>query len=154
MTANQSHGVKPPLLLSTSVNKRLKVICVVVNTRLPDWGSCLCLCDGGLDRSCHRRPSASQKEHRKKKKKNLPAAAQELKSFFDISRFMLKLPLAFIPRCNLDSAAVSLVGLTRTLAGMQCTHTHMREQNLCIYAFSPQLVQRDVHITPCWRSAF
>lgn len=81
----------------------------------------------------------------------LPLAAEELKSFFDTSRFMLKLPPAFIPRCNLDAADVSLTN-THTVAGMHkytLVSRHTGTQNLCIYTISPQLVQRDVHITQC-----
>lgn len=55
----------------------------------------------------------------------------------------------------------SLASRTHTHTHSQArsnTHRYARTQavtrNLCIYAISPQLVQRDVHITRCWRSAF
>lgn len=127
MSVNQSHvrtAMEVNTILKMAVKMLLNVICEVVKAHhQTEEFVCDSVMVGWI---CHVTNALPKQA----------ATVEELKSFSDSSRFMLKLPLAFIPMCNFNSVA-------RLLAC--CTHAHAH--NLCIYSFPSQLVQSDVLIT-------
>lgn len=106
MSVNQSRvrtAMEVNTILNMAVNMLLNVICKVVKAyRQTEEFVCDSVTVGWI---CHVTNALPKQA----------ATVEELKSFSDSSRFMLKLLLAFIPMCNFNSVA-------RLLAC--CTHAH------------------------------